>query len=173
MKRYIFFPALLWVSTVLLSGCGPMPPEGFPRLRPAKIRVLDGTTPVPNVNIVLVPETGAMNLLIAATTDGNGVAVIRTMRGTFGRPGAPEGTYRVRLDEIAPETIEPNLIEDEQLTPQQIAEREREDRRRHAEAEAARKVPTVLGDVQGTPLKCEIDHSGISLDIDISQYKSK
>lgn len=71
---------------LFLLGCG----DGGPKLYPATGTITMDSKPVDGAEVVFASEAG---LLATGTTDANGKFSLQSA----GKPGAPEGTYRVTV----------------------------------------------------------------------------
>ena len=100
MRSFSLF-ALLSLALVLCVGCGSKKPSGVPKLFPATISVVKGSTPVKNANVFLIPDgapSGSWS--VSGKTDETGVAVVKTSQGEWQASGAPEGSYKIYLTKI-------------------------------------------------------------------------
>lgn len=162
MKQSFAFCLLL---LAVLAGCNRVAvPEDFPRIYSAQVKVLKDGEPLKDIQVVLLPENLSLSYIIAGKTDKDGTAVIRTTRGSYEKPGAPEGSYRVKLHEYIPIEMPPQG--DDPTAKQQRAWNEEYARK----VAAVRKVPEVLCDTAKTPLMLSVDPSGATLEIDVTQF---
>lgn len=91
------YSILVTISTLafLLSGCGPQKPDGFPKLYPISIKVLQEGKPLDNASVSLRLVDESMVWSIGGKTDDKGVAVLWT-HGKY--QGAPEGKFKVSIN---------------------------------------------------------------------------
>ncbi|MDO5581116.1 MAG: hypothetical protein Q4G69_08255 [Planctomycetia bacterium] len=82
-------------SVLILFGCaGEKRPDGFPKIYPASITVLDDNGPIANVKISLFSKEGNCPWPIGGTTNASGEAELFTY-GKF--RGAPSGDFIIVL----------------------------------------------------------------------------
>ncbi|MCL2118426.1 MAG: hypothetical protein FWH27_08385 [Planctomycetaceae bacterium] len=84
-------------SLVLFSGCPGGTPKGFPKVIPCKITVLDGTTPIADVEVSLYATSPASGMVFYGKTDASGLCKVGTSFANFFKEGVPEGSYKVVL----------------------------------------------------------------------------
>lgn len=152
-----------------IAGCAAPPPDDFPSLRPVAIKVLNDGAPLENVLATLVPADGAdLRYVVLGKTDAKGNVSIRTIRGTYDKPGAPEGEYRVLLTQnFKIEIPEPAGDPDAPMSAREEKRRQDEYDRRVKEL---RVVPVQLGDQGNSPLLVQVDSKGGSLEVDVARY---
>lgn len=157
----------LLVITVVSSGCFKRPPEGFPKVYKTLVKVVKDGTPMQNIRVILLPEDRPLNFIVGAKTDSEGFATIETIRGTYKKPGAPEGAYRVMLMEfIKVDMPELSIEEEDRLTERQRRQRQLEFDRK---LDALRTVPAVFCEVDKTPLKLSVGGSLTTMEIDVAK----
>ncbi len=94
MKNHLLF---LFVLALLLPGCGPDVPDGFPKLYPVSIKVLQEGKPLDDAAVLLRIADGSMTWSVGGKTDTKGLAVLWT-HGKY--KGAPVGKFKVVLQKV-------------------------------------------------------------------------
>lgn len=165
-RKYVFELLLVFFVTVTFVGCNHVAaPEDYPRIYPSHVKILKDGEPLKDIQVILMPENQTLSYIIAGKTDKGGIAEIRTIRGSYEKPGAPEGNYRVKLHEYIPVEM-PSLGE----TP--TAKQQRTWNEEYARKIASvRKIPEILCDTAKTPLTFFVNQSGSTLEIDVSQHQ--
>jgi len=160
-----FFFLSLTLSLVLICGCGGVKkPEGFPSLiRPVTVKIHKGGTPLNDITVVLFPQGSSSDLFIAGTTGPNGVATLRTERGTYSQQGVPVGKYLVQLNEAVKVEIRDLSMD---ATPQESAAWEKE---YNEKMDKARSFPRIYSDVAKSPLEMDVSSSPVSVEFDVSK----
>lgn len=80
-------------SMILITGCGEKRPKGMPPLVPVQVHIAyDDGSPVSNALLSFKPESGPRNWSVAATTDAEGNAEVRT-HGRY--KGMPAGNWKI------------------------------------------------------------------------------
>jgi len=166
MKSPTFFLVILFMSSglLLLPGCGKSRPSNMPPIVPCKVKVHDNGRPLANIGVLFLRTEGQGGWSLNGQTGADGVAIARTIAGTFEAKGLPHGTYRVTLSEkieIPPELLnaDPNarVGEPNPKLEKYLAEN--------------RTLPAILSDASKSPLEISVTASGVELDVDISKYK--
>lgn len=168
MKKRLFFTLCLGLL-FLFPGCSSASkPDGFPKTVPCTVKVVDGGKPVPDVSVSLMSSTSLGGVIVSGTTNGSGVATIRSLQAAYSQDGAPEGDYTVRLT-YAVKVDMPPMTPDEEVnqTPEQHAAREKE---YAAKLKAGQIIPEALSSATGTPLTLTVT-PGANLDIDLAAYR--
>ena len=161
--------ALLLVAGGLLTafGCSGKP-SGFPKVKPCEIVVTNGSEPIADVEVALIPETPMSGVIVGGTTDAQGKCVVRTTFANFAAPGVPEGSFTVTLrKDPTPSTPELTVAEMENMSRGDIDKYNRE---RDAEIQSMPKIiPPDLTSVQTSPVKVNAPNDS-SVSIDVSKY---
>lgn len=158
---------MLLAVLTLAAGCGNRP-EGFPALVPATVEVVDGSTPLANVDVVLSPTSPINSIVCSGRTEPSGKAPIFTSLGGYRQPGAPAGEFRLTLveqltvptksaSEIAAMSFDQQKAYDEERAKQLLA--------------IPRKVPAILSDPEATPLKWSLSASNAVLKINVADHQ--
>jgi len=166
MTKYsITFLACL--PLILQIGCTGGTPKGFPKVVPCDITVLDGTTPIADVEIVLQATAASEGLVFFGKTDGSGVCKVGTSFANHYKEGVPEGSYKIIL------TKEP-FVEDTKTREEQN-EMSRTDLDAYkAQMQAKRDaLPKIIPDAlttANTPLTIAVQGK-TEMEIDVTQHK--
>ena len=166
----IFTTLLLFVSGLLICpGCNrTKAPEELKTLYPVTITVMDGSQPVPGVDVRLSSKGPQGAYACSAMTNTGGVAKIQSTRSTYTGNGAPPGTYSVVLLKSVklPPELEP---QDEDQDNPVAASANRAKRAAYLKQNQA--IPQVLAH-SNSPVELTVaDQSGATAEIDISQYR--
>lgn len=121
MFKRIAILSLLLFGVCLISACSKtIYPNGFPKIFPCKVKVVDGDSPVEGVQVTLETDDTVLNKWgCAGLTGADGVATIRCR----GFEGAPIGSFKVLLEKREPpvKEVSPGKYEagnpDNQLDP--------------------------------------------------------
>ncbi len=162
----LFVSLAVMVSVI---GCGGRP-AGFPDLLPATVEVVDGSTPLANVSVVLSPTPSINSVVCSGRTDNSGIAAIITTLGGYQQAGAPASDFTLTLveqitvptksaSEISAMSFDQQKAYDEERAKQLLA--------------VVRKVPADLSDPEKTPLKWKLSSSSSKLQINIADYKKQ
>ena len=167
MRSYCMF-FLLAALPVLLAGCGTKAPEGFPKVFPCTIKVVNGGTPVEGCGVTLTIP-GGVAYACGGATNASGVATLGTSLGSFYKAGAPAGDFKVVLTKAAPSAT---------LTEEQARAMEPHERQafmqKAAEEQAKAKsiVPPDLSDPAKTTIQLTVTEGGDNtLEIDLASYQ--
>ena len=171
MKYTISALVLLCASVLALTGCEKAP-AGFPKVYPVEITVLDTGEPLDMATVVLNPKEGTEvgSFTSAGSTTDKGVAVIKTMWGTYAAKGAPEGAYIVSItrDVVPEETMTPDELAE--LTPDALYTHKAE--LRETVADQIERVPVDLRFPGSSPIEITVGTTGTStLTVDINDYR--
>ena len=149
-RTFTSFAALL-LAVSFIVGCGGEPrPAGMPRLYSASIVVTQGGEPLEGASVTLTPEDpenarwGPMG-----TTDGSGVAVLRT-DGKYA--GAPLGAYKVVVSKL-------QIIDPPPGTP--------------GESRGVNHVPSQYASIADTPLRVEITAKGRTYPVEVEEIPGR
>jgi hypothetical protein len=163
MKNRILYALLVAVlAGVALPGCKAKKPDGMPELVPFKVKVVDGSTPIADVEVFFI---GQGNTVTHAMTDASGVAEMTTSLQDYTEEGAPVGEYRVqcRKDPMA----------EHWKTPQEQAEMTIEERGAYSKEwqdkcdALPREVPKKWSDFDKTPLTASVPAGGGEVVFDV------
>ena len=168
MRSFKLF-ALMTLTLVLCVGCGPQKPAGVPKLSPAKITVVKGSTPVKNANVFLVPDGAASgSWSVVGKTDETGVAVVKTTQGNWEGSGAPEGSYKIYLTKFA-EIEEPDMPED--MDADEEAKKAFYEERAKRLAAAGNEIPPQMNAPETSGLAVTVGGGAAELTIDLDASK--
>ena len=156
MKYVHFFLILL-----VLIGCQKVqPPTGLPPLVPCKVKVHDNGNPLANISVSFQRIEGHGGWSLNGMTGSDGVAVAKTIAGSYEARGLPIGMYRVTLIESI--ELPPELINDDDPT---MSKKQQKYFAEHCT------VPEILRDPSKTPLELTVTESGVEWDVDIAKFK--
>ena len=167
MKRQFFLFVVAATCLSLACGCSGKP-SGFPSVKPCKIVVTNGSEPIADVDVALIPAQPISGTIIGGKTDAQGVCVVQTTFANFAAKGSPQGEFTVTLrKDPTPETPA--------LTVEQMGEMSRGDidkynKERDAEIASMPKIiPPPLTSMQTSPVKVNVP-SDAEKTIDVSQF---
>ncbi len=165
-KRFWFFGvALAAVLGASSLGCGPKAPDDMPEIYPFKVKVVDGSKAIADVDVFFIATSGSVS--ISGKTDKNGVAeIFSTLRG-YAAKGAPAGEYKI--------TCSKDPQPEHWKTPAELAAASvGEQAEYHAEyeakrAEMPREIPEVWKDFDRTPLSATVSAGGGEVTFDVAE----
>jgi len=160
------FFVFLSFFTFSISGCGPGTPAGFPPVVPCEVTVLKEGVPLPQVTVILVSE-GTKEWFASGQTNASGVVNIHTSLGTFTKAGAPEGTYKVTLNQIPQVEGEKSQQELFDMSP---AEKAAYQARMDQLIQDSRSFPLEFGSHLTTPISMEVAKAESKYAIDVTQW---
>jgi len=157
MRNIFLFSCLFFIV-----GCTQTPSE-LRHLHPVTITVLDNGQPMAGVFVTLSAKTPQEELWACnGTTDGSGIAKLRTKIRSFVGDGAQSGTYAVVLSKGA--DIPAELAEGSSPNPVLEA-------KRNEFIEKNRVVPKVFESAQTSPLELVVEpKTGATLTVDVSKH---
>ncbi len=162
--RSTFLFALAFFTIV---GCGKSVPKDMPKTVPFKIKVVDGSKGIADVQVVMDGQSGSGSL--AGKTDSSGVAVMSTTYKNYTAKGVPTGDYKVRC--IKNPTVDHWKSEDERnkMTPGEMDQYYGEWQKKCDEL--PREVPKILEDFDKCPVTMTVSEAGEFV-VDVSQYSN-
>ena len=154
---------------LLLVGCGPKKPDGFPPVFPCKVTVTKEGKPLADVSVILMPEQAGGAHASGGKTDSSGVAVVRTNQANYLAAGAPEGQFKI----ILTKPVEPEgKLPDEEVNKMPGHERNKYAMEMLRKANAMKPIiPPNLTKADKTPLKLSITSSGGELSVNIDEFE--
>ncbi len=156
---------LFCVAALLLGvavGCGPKKPADMPETYPFKVKIVDGSKPIADVQVQMLWEK---NSVVTGVTGADGVAEMKTTLQKFTTKGAPEGEFRVLC------TKDPKV--DHWKTDQERAEMSSGEAAAYMKEwqakcdELPREIPKVWKDFDKTPLKASVPNGGGEVTFDV------
>lgn len=175
MKKFALL-ALLSTLVIGVFGCGKKLPDGFPKVYPIKVTVVDGSTPLPDVRVAFMRAKAGSggSFATGGSTDANGTALIQTTQGAFTTPGIPAGEYVVTAEDVM--KIDLGHSPQEIVKMSRAEQGELEKKRQELIKAFVRKVPEALCKSSGnvadrSPIRFTAIEGNNELTIDISQYK--
>ena len=167
MKHFILFS--LCLSLTLLIGCSGGTPQSFPKVVPCTITVVDGTTPIADVEVTLQSVTPSSGMVFFGKTNDAGVCKAGTSFANHYKEGVPEGSYKVILVK-EPFVDETKTIEEQNAMARPELEAYR--KQMQAKRDALPKiVPMPLTTGEKTPLTVDVSGKTTELTVDVTQYK--
>jgi len=167
MKRCITIFACFFL--VLAAGCSGGAPKGFPKVVPCSITVLDGTTPIDDVEVTLRAETESNGMIFYGKTNASGVCKVGTSFASFYKEGVPEGNYKVML--VKEPVVEDTKTREEQNAmsrPELDAYRAQMKTKRDA---LPRIIPVPLTTAARTPLTVNVQGKTTALTVNVAEHK--
>ena len=160
---------LVCFSLVLVVACSGSTPKGFPKVAPCTITVLDGTTPIDDVEVTLSPETESSGTIFYGKTDTSGVCKVGTSFASHYKSGVPEGTYKVILvKEPFVEHTKTREEQNEMSRPELDAYRAQMKAKRDA---LPRIIPVPLTTAVKTPLTVSVQGKTTGLTVNVEEHK--
>ena len=158
------------MGLVVIGGCGTKRPDGIPPLRPAKVTVNNGGTPIANATVSFIYQGSfSGSWAVNGVTNANGIAEIMTSQGEWRGKGAPEGEYIVYITRMPdyeadpiPDAIKDNSDALEIFFQEQMRKR----------SAAPQVIPEILSNPARTPLRVEVTAGGkAELAVDVSEHQ--
>ena len=164
-KLSCFFALATAAICVVAVGCGPKAPADMPETHPFKVKVVNGSDAIADVDVFFIATSG--NVTINGRTDKNGVAEISTTLQNYTASGAPAGEYRITCTKDP----KPEHWKTEEERGQMSME---ESNAYHAEyeekrAEMPREIPKVWQDFDKTPLSASVAAGGGEVVFDVAE----
>ena len=161
--RNALFAAL---ACVLIVGCSKPAPEGMPETVPFKVKVVNGSKGIADVQVVMENPSGTG--AVSGTTDSSGVAVMKTNYKNYTTKGAPLGDYKVRCIK---DPVVDHWKTEEELNAMDLGERQAyfDEWSKKCE-ELPREVPKILKEYDKCPVSATVSGEGEFV-VDVSEYK--
>ena len=159
---------LICVSALLLgtlAGCGVKKPADMPETFPFKVKIVDGSKPIADVQIQFLWEN---NAVVTGITGSDGVAQMQTTLQKYTAKGAPAGDFRVLC------TKDPTV--DHWKTNQERAEMSSGEAAAYMQEwqakcdELPREIPKIWKDFDKTPLKTTVASGGGEVTFDVEGH---
>jgi len=158
---------VLLIFAFSLSGCGPGVPEGFPKIVPCEITVVKDGAPLPQTTVILASQEGPKDWFASGETDASGVTKISTSINSYSKSGAPEGTYKVTLNQIPQVKHEKSQQE---LFDMPAAEKAAYQAKMNQLIKDSRSFPLEFESYVTTPITLEITKAESKYVIDVSKW---
>ena len=158
MKTTTLFATFFIVFAFI--GCGKAPPSNLPPLVSCQVKVHNNGQPLAKIGVAFQRVEGHSGWSLNGLTGSDGIAVAKTIAGSFEAAGLPTGTYRVTLSERIELPLE--LIDDNDPT---MPEKQQKYLAEH------RTLPEKLCDPAQTPLELAVTGSVAEFDVDIARFK--
>ena len=162
LKKILLSCALVAAVATSLTGCGPKKPDGMPEVYPFTVKVVDGSTPIADVQVFFIYDG---KCVVAGTTDAKGVATMQTTLQNYTEKGAPAGEYRV--------TCTKDPLAEHWKTPEEISKLplgEQMEYQKEWQAkcdELPREIPIIWKNFDKTPLTAEVTAQGGEVVFDV------
>lgn len=170
MKKITLIVSLLTL-VVGFAGCQEKLPDGFPKVYPITVSVVDGSTPLPDVQVAFIGS--GSGTAVGGTTGANGTATIQTTQGAFVAEGIPAGEYTVTVEDVMKIDVGKSHAEIAQMSREEQGELEK--KRQELIKAFQKKVPEVLCNrnkgEERSPIHFTASEGKNELTIDVSQYK--
>ena len=160
---------LLCLSLTVLIGCSGGTPQGFPKVVPCTITVLEGATPIADVEVTLQASTPSSGTVFFGKTDSAGVCKVGTSFASHYKEGVPEGNYKVIL--LKEPHVEDTKTREEQNAmsrPELDAYKKEMQTKRDA---LPKIIPVALTTAEKTPLTVDVSGKTTELTVDVTQNK--
>ncbi|MDR1383640.1 MAG: hypothetical protein LBJ67_07325 [Planctomycetaceae bacterium] len=156
----------------LSFGCSDAP-KGFPKVVSCKITVVQGTKPLNEVDVILLPSSPMNSTMFFGKTDQSGHCQVATTFANYRKNGVPKGTYKVVLDK-RPE-IELTQTEEHACCAESHS-MSRDSLKWQAEIQKQRKkhpqiIPDILTQSSSTPLTLDVSSNGATLAVNLDEYQ--
>ncbi len=164
-KLSCFFALATAAICVVAVGCGPKAPADMPETHPFKVKVVNGSEPIADVDVFFIATSG--NVTINGKTDKSGVAEISSTLQNYTASGAPAGEYRITCTKDP----KPEHWKTDEERGQMSME---ESNAYHAEyeakrAEMPREIPQIWQDFDKTPLSATVSAGGGEVVFDVAE----
>ncbi len=164
-RSWFFVAALAAVLGASSVGCGPKAPADMPETHPFKVKVVNGSEPIADVDVFFIATSG--NVTINGKTDKNGVAEISSTLQSYTQKGAPTGEYKITCTKDP----KPEHWKTDEERGQMSME---ESNAYHAEyeakrAEMPREIPKIWQDFDKTPLSATVSAGGGEVVFDVAE----
>ena len=160
------FLVSLLIFTFSMTGCGPNAPQGFPKVVPCEVTILKDGVPLSQVTVIFVSE-GAKEWFASGETNASGITKINTSINNYSKLGAPEGKYKITLNQIPQVKVEKSQQELFDMPP---AERAAYQAKMDQLIKEARSFPMEFESHLTTPISMEITKAASQYTIDVSHY---
>lgn len=151
---------------VLIAGCGKKAPADMPETVPFKVKVVNGSKGVADVQVVMEAKSGVG--AISGTTGSSGVAEMKTTYKNYTAKGVPNGEYKVRLIK---DPVVDHWKTEAELNAMDMGERQSYFDEWTAKCnELPREVPVILKDYDKTPLSTTVSGAGEYV-VDCAEYE--
>ena len=164
-----YLPLFVCLFVVFIAGCPGGAPKGFPKVVPCTITVLDGTSPIADVEVTLQTATASSGAVYFGKTDASGVCQVGTSFASFYKAGVPEGNYKVVL-------VKEPAVEDTKTRDERNAMSRTDLDAYRAEMKAKRDalpriIPTPLTTAAKTPLTIDVQGKTTAMTVDVAEHK--
>jgi hypothetical protein len=161
------------LSLPICVGCNNVTvPDELKKLYPVTITVIDGNQPVEGVTVRLNSKEPRGVFACNGITNVQGITKLQSTRGSYTGNGVPVGTYSIVLLKTAhyPEDLMP-VEADQNLPPPVLAKKQA---KQEEFLEKNRIIPKILENSNSSPIEIVVtEKSGVTMEIDLSQYKNK
>ncbi|MCL2622361.1 MAG: hypothetical protein FWD31_01740 [Planctomycetaceae bacterium] len=160
---------LVCLAVFLFSGCSGGTPKGFPKVVSCQVAVVDGTTPIADVEVSLYPSAPTSGMVFFGKTDALGVCKVGTSFANYYKEGVPEGNYKVVL--VKEPRVEDTKTREEQNAmsrPELDAYRKQMQDKRDA---LPRIIPVSLTTSANTTLTLDVSGKDTQLDVNVAEHK--
>lgn len=166
VKKFWVLLTAFAVCGVSLTGCGPKRPADMPETVPFKVTVVDGSTPIADVDVFFINTNG--NAVITGRTNAQGVAEMQTSLLDYTEKGAPAGEYRVTCTkdpqvEHWKTPQERALMDPGEAGAYQLEWQKKND-------ELPREIPIVWREFDKSPLKTTVPAGGGDVTFDVEGH---
>ena len=169
--KYLMTLAFLTCFSVALSvGCSGGAPKGFPQVIPCTVTVLDGTTPIADVEVTLQATSASSGMVFFGKTDASGVCKVGTSYANYFKEGVPAGNYKVILAKEP--FVEEMKTREEQEAMTTKAEVDAYRKQMQAKRDALpRVIPVSLTTNGTTPLTLDVSGKRAELTVNVGEHK--
>ncbi len=159
---------LVAVACVMISGCSKPAPSDMPATVAYKVKVVNGSKGIADVQVVMDSVDGQGVGAIAGTTNSSGVAEMKTTYKGFTAKGVPAGEYKVRCIK---DPVVDHWKTDDELAAMDIAGRQAYfDEWMAKNKELPREVPEIFSNFDKCPVTVGVVEAGETV-IDVSEYE--
>lgn len=160
---------LVCISLIFAVSCSGGAPKGFPKVLPCSITVLDGTTPIADVEVTLRAASDSPGMVFYGKTDSSGVCKVGTTFANHYKEGIPEGNYKVIL--VKEPFVEETKTQEEQMAmtrPELDAYRAQMQAKRDA---LPKIIPVALTTAEKTTLTVNVQGKTTELTVNVAEFK--
>jgi len=163
------FVAIACLTVSLISGCSGGAPTGFPKVIPCQITVLEGTTPIADVEVMLHLSTPMAGTIFFGKTNASGVSEMGTSFANYHKSGVPEGSYKVVLFK-EPDVENTKTQEERSAMSRPAMETYRKQMQKKRDA-LPRIIPVPLTKSATTPLTLDVSGRRATLTVNVAEFK--
>ncbi|MDR2762525.1 MAG: hypothetical protein LBB88_08005 [Planctomycetaceae bacterium] len=164
------FVCLFALGLIAIGGCSSNIPDGFPtKLVKFSVTIQHDGKPIEGVAVWLYSDDADAKYHVNATTNADGIALMKTSINSYSKTGSPSGTFKGTL--MHRPKVPSDLTKEEW---QKLNEEESEKQVKKISAEVAKMklVPAICENLATSPLKITVPENGGNVAIEITDPKT-